>query len=423
MQTHRRRNRRRGNTVVHASVETVENRSLLTGVVNMALAANGSLILTGDAADNQIEIGLNTADEGFVSGFGGTQIDFGGVLAASHVFPLINSLGPTLDGNLQIAMGQGDDVVTFSTTDIGGFIEGVSIGGNLNVNLGAGADLFYYQGGHTNPVEIDGFDFQYPSSTIYGAAQIKGGNGAFGDYIQLDQVLIHGKMKVQSGASGGGLDQVVLQGVGAIQAVALKGGSGETEIQVMNSVFDNDLSLTGGGQDDQLFVSSSLVGGNTSVNSGSSSNGLPGDYIGIGSSRFVGNLKIDGGAGTTTVQFQPTALGEELEVLGSTTINTRGGSDSILIDDAEPATFVGNFVAKTGGGSDTFDIESGTQFEGNLTINLGGGADTLDFAAAGVTVNGNGKIQGGGGFDTLIDHLFVNWGSDPLIGSIEDFLP
>ena len=422
----KRRNRKRRmsrpvDETVHASIETTENRCLLAGVVGMELTGGGNLVLTGDAADNQIEIGLNSPDEAYVRGLGGTQIDLEGVVFHVHTFELgLHDFDdyqvPALLGDLDINMGDGDDSVSIVDAEIGGLDYSLSVHGDMDVDLGQGDDSFIYNGGRTFTLG----DIEYPSTGVSGTTLIKGGAGSGADHIDVSQFFANDGIKILTGASGNGLDQVTFEEAFVVGEAELRGASGETEISVQQTRMDS-LLMKGGSGDDGLFLGTSEVTGNVRIDTGSASNGMPGDYVGVGSTEIDGNLKIDGRQGTTTVQFQPTLMGSSVTVHGNTTINTRGGSDSILIDDLEPAVFMGDTLIKMGGGSDYVDIEASSTFGSDLNVNLGGGADTVEFANGGVFVDGDASLIGGGGNDTAINHDDVIWFSgDPLMNSIEN---
>lgn len=423
----KRRNRRRrlsrpANETIHASIETTENRCLLAGVIGMEITNGGDVILTGDAAANDIEIGLVSEDEGYVLGVNGTQVELDGMVLDGHTFPLVPTMFhndvPAIEGDLVINMGNGSDSVTFLSSEIDGTLLGVSVAGDMSVDLGTGGDDFVYHGGETFPIA----GFEIATTGVLGDIDIKGGSGSGSDYIEVSQLITGGEVRVLTGASGAGLDQVAINESYMPVGAEFRGGSGETEIAVQGSIFDN-LLIKGGSGDDQLFVSSSGIDGDLTIDTGSASNGMLGDYVGIGSTIVGEDLKIDGRQGTTTVQFQATQPASETEIIGTTTINLRGGSDSILIDDLEPTEFQGNVTLKTGGGSDVVEIQGDTFFDADLTVNLGGGADTVEFANAGVAVQGDGVLNGGGGVDTAINHPFAIWFSgDPLLNSIEHLI-
>ena len=422
----KRRNKRRRlsrptNETVHASIETTENRCLLAGVVGMEITNGGDLILTGDAAANDIEIGLASENEGYVLGVNGTQVELDGLVLDGHTFPLIPTMFhndvPAIEGDLVINMGNGSDSVTFLNGEFDGTLLGVSVAGDMTVDLGVGGDEFVYNGGETFPVS--GYDI--PTTGVLGDVEIHGGSGSGSDYIDLTGLITGGVIDVRTGSSGGGLDQIAINECYG-PAAELRGGSGETEIAVQGSIFGQMLMKSGSG-DDQLIVSGSAVDGDLTIDTGSSDNNIPGDFVAIGSSVVTDDLRIDGRQGTQTILFQATQPGSQTEIYGETMINLRGGSDSLLIDDLETTEFQGDAVFKTGGGADTVEIQGDTFFDGDLTVNLGGGADTIEFANAGVAVQGNGVLNGGGGVDTAINHPFAIWFSgDPLLNSIEHLI-
>lgn len=81
----------------------------------------------------------------------------------------------------------------------------------------------------------------------------------------------------------------------------------------------------------------------------------------------------------------------------------------------------GDFRLRSGGGSDEVDVQSTAEFMAN--VGLGGGSDSLMFSPL-VSVTGTGRLNGGGGFDSITSHYaFAAWlTGDPTVSSFELFM-
>ena len=402
----RRSRRRTKNSFVHASIEHIEERCLLAGVVGVSLSNNGNLTVTGDDAANEIAIGNIDDSSGYIVGLGGTLIDFDGMVGPGMSFPLttlttIAGDFPGLDGNLTINMGDGDDLVNIVGTD--GPLRPFVTGGDLDVNLGHGDDDFFQE-----------------ISYVGGDAEIRGSHGD--DTIQLNELVYAGDTYLHTGHADSH-DELFLTRAHFMEA-ELRGSSGETRIQFNDGTVQTSLEVNTGDGNDEFWMNESGVGGDVHIDTGSAdSNNIPGDYVIIGHGVIAGDLTIDGRGGMQTIDFHPPGTTDSFIVVGETTIRTRGGNDRIFVQDAEPHNFVGDVDIKTGGGHDEVDIQAQTVFESDLSINLGGGHDNLLFSAM-VAVGGDGTLKGAGGSDSISsDYLFATWNQGiPDLLSIENVI-
>lgn len=392
------------------AIERVEDRCLLAGVVSLSIANNGDLTVTGDDQDNHIEVTIFNDVWGRVTGIDGTLVEAdNGVIGAAAVFPLgelETEFGTfaALLGDLTINMGDGDDNVDIIGTSSP--LEPVAVEGVLDVDLGAGSDEFT----------------QFVSYAGEGA-EIRGGSGTFPDYISLREVVIPDELLIHTGATNNGSPDQILIDQSVIVDAELRGSSGRTEVAIDTETAIGDLGVFTGNDDDEIVFADSAVFGNARIDTGSASNSSPGDYVGIGSAVVGGNLRIDGRQGRQTIDFIAMQLDADFAVGGRTSISTRGGADSIRIDNSEPQTFIDEVDIRTGGGSDVVDIEADAEFQGDLEVRLGGGADTLEFVSD-VQISGDGVLNGGGGFDSITNAFaMANWLSgDPTVNSFEDFI-
>ena len=358
--------------------------------------------------NNQLQLSVFNADFGRVSGVGGTQIEFDGVTAPVQFFPLeltttVVGEFPALAGNLTINTGSGDDSVEVFGTS--GPLSPFVIEGRLNVDLGAGADVF-----------------EQSISYVGANARIRGGSGAMPDSIRIEEAFFFGDTLIDTGDVGGGIDQITID-QGNFLDVELRGGSGITEVSFHDSVANGDLGIFTGNDDDQIFVSESFVFSDLRIDSGTSSHDPPGDYIQLGSSTIFEDLRISGRQGRQTIEFLPSAPGNDMDVGGDTLITTGPGRDIVRMHDDAPLTFHGNVRLRMGGGSDQVDVQDNVEFLGNLAISGGGGSDAVLFSSA-VSVDGNGQLNGGSGNDLLtMTYEFATWLSGlPNVSSFEEII-
>lgn len=404
----KRRNRRRtrfqpGDRVVQVSVEQVESRCLLAGIVGVSLTNAGNLVITGDAVSNQIEIGNVNSDFGYVTGYDGTLIEYEGIVAASMQFPLTTVTTaegdfPGLEGNLNINLGNGHDEVLILGTD--GPLAPLVIGGNMDINFGNGNDYF-----------------EQTISWVGGDVEVRAGKGY--DAIELRELYYANEAYVNTGDSNA-TDLLTADRAHFLGDAELRGGNGHTQIIFIDGTAQGELEINSGSGDDEIVLHEIIVGGDLDIDTGAADSNVPGDVVMLGNAGINGDLNIDGRGGSQTIGF----LGDTFfGVVGDTSINTRGGDDVIMIQDLAPTAFLGDAEFKTGGGHDTIGIGDQTQFDGALSLKLGAGHDNILFDV-GVTVSGQGELKGGGGSDSIdADYLFATWSQGiPDLLSIENVI-
>lgn len=102
--------------------ERLEQRAMLAGDVDVSVALNGRLDITGDAAANVITIQQTGATEWTVTGLGTLINGAAGAFVATDV-----------TGGIAVNMDSGNNVVRFSG----------NVGGNLLLDFGSGSDALY----------------------------------------------------------------------------------------------------------------------------------------------------------------------------------------------------------------------------------------------------------------------------------------
>jgi len=135
-------------------VEPLESRSLLAGDVMAALDATGSLLLSGDAKANNLDISFNSTAGAYVLTASNTTLhDINGLVVPQLILNSTAIAG--FSGNIAMDLKAGNDVVTINgdsatnlaqslsiNTGVGN--DSISIGGiavgDLTVQGGAGSD-------------------------------------------------------------------------------------------------------------------------------------------------------------------------------------------------------------------------------------------------------------------------------------------
>lgn len=290
-------NRRRGSAnraPLANMVQPLEARSLLTGIVTVAISGQ-SVTVTGTDSNDDVEI-VFSPDKIAISGDHGTKIKFNGVVSDQADLPngtvakdlVVNMKGGNdmvqivtdeSNGNvrqigrdLKIDMGSGNDHLVVSTET-----GSLSIGGRLNVTLGAGDDCFI--GGQYDAIR----------EALYGD-----GNPSH------DQFRVHGDVSVQGNA---GNDKIGLAGMEI-------GGS---------------LSLDGGDQNDEMGISDMNIYGKLNVSGG---NGNGNDDFASELLNIQGKTTIDMGNGDDRVAFEGGPSGQsQMEV----NISMGAGNDRLAI--------------------------------------------------------------------------------------------
>jgi hypothetical protein len=240
----------------------------------------------------------------------------------------------------------GSNAKSSESINLGGF----SYTGNLFLNTGNGTDTVWVNGA--------------AGSAILGNTNILAGNGH--DSIQVAVPTIGGSLQVTSTE---GTDSVSI-GTGSASILG--------PVTVVNAVSVN----LGTGADTfggNVSVSSTIVNLPATVNIGSG-----------GSTVFDGNVSVTGGQGNDTVNLAAAS------VAGNLNVSTGVGNDSFAVTQA--TTVSGNFTLQQGSGNDNVALGSLT-VQSNAQINLGDGTDTVTATTG--TVQGNLSVQAGNGADSV----------------------
>jgi hypothetical protein len=226
-------------------LEQLEARCLLAGNVTAAVV-NGSLVVTGDAQDNTIEI-FQTAQGIQVLGMATTVNGGTSFTAVGVTKDVVVSLGDGSDGlafdltvprDLIIDMGAGDNSVNF-----GGFFEpppgdtgpgGVITGRDVVVNAGNGSNfigIFSSQVGRKTDINL-------------------GSGGTSGNFVLVFQSTFSGVTNITSGAGSDFFD-IESSTFGAKTLIST--GAGDDTLVLANCTFQAQTTLDGGDGFDTLM--------------------------------------------------------------------------------------------------------------------------------------------------------------------------
>jgi Ca2+-binding RTX toxin-like protein len=231
-----------------------------------------TLVITGDAQDNEIQIDNDL--EGLavvVRGSGGTQVNG----ASSAWFPAfaVNSI--------VIQMGQGNDEVY-----LGGGPPGLGVPGSLNVDLGAGDD-----------------ELLFINTTVNGSTTIRGRAGN-------DDILFNGFNTLN----------------GSVLADLAQGND---FFEASDDSFNKSLTILGGAGNDGVIIDEGTTVGGTFNFQGQAGN----DTLFALESTFK-KLVVDTGAGDDFVQLGGPFLGDGITVQTSATVLLGVGDDSLRVGDS-----------------------------------------------------------------------------------------
>lgn len=342
------------------TLETLEDRTVPSGNVRASLLPGGTLSVTGDRADNEIQITSLASGSVTLTGDSGTLIDG----APSRTITGVTK-------GMRFLMGRGDDKLYFGAP--AGALN--TINGDLRLDMGQGTNEVYVgkapdasgRLGLTSLVDIKG----NLSVTNYGG----GGAGS----VYLYGVAVDGNVNVDLGKGpadknfvldrwGGGQSDLP----GFIRDSVVQGAVGVTAQR--NSIGDVDVHI----------IYAHVVRG-VSLQTGSGS-----DYVTFARAEITGDVNIDTGAGSDLILFtdtiieaaRPGAVAPHLTIVSGVNNDSRPhGQEAGYTEDSDQILFTGG------------------QFDGNVTIQTGDRMDEVDFIRP--EIGGDVKIDAGIGKDYI----------------------
>jgi hypothetical protein len=399
---------------VFSTVEILEDRIAPAGIVTVGYnAATGELSLTGDAADNQVNLFQTGPNQYRIEGLTATTLNPGG-----FTFIDIGKLAMvTING------GNGND--TFNLTNLltlkrlsfdgaGGFdnLLGINITTIGRVDLEGGADP-------------DNITFDGASTVFGGKLEIRDTSGGLGVFFNAGRTVIGGSVIFEG---GDGFDQFTAGGPGTIslaKGLDFDGGAGSSAVQFQNqgrtsigqlATVESVLFNGGDGSDTLLFAAanSALAGGVRMTG------GMGGDAISFSNSQSktrIGTLAsgqsilFDGGAGNDAIA----AVGARVAAAGGIEFLAGDGANTVNLGSANGSVALGNlaggqsikFTGGVGNDSMTFSPASltlagaidvaGGEGTNTITLNSPNGTATLGKLATGASI----RFTGGAGDDSL----------------------
>ncbi|MDD4889306.1 MAG: hypothetical protein PHU85_05200 [Phycisphaerae bacterium] len=416
--TFRKHPRRLGrDSAVGPRMEGLEGRAMLAGNVTAAIVG-GNLVITGDAANNVIEVDQSVlvvlpGQVRVQSGWWGSATTINGGAA-----PVILE---GFTGDVRITLNDGDDWVMFSDSDFprdvtvnGGNgnnqvdVNGVTVERNLSVRNGPGNENTLVYGGANvrgnltvaNKAGDDAFSMA-GGSIVNGNVSLS--NGAGQGNTTLDNSIVNGNLTVKNQAG----DDTFSMAAGAIVNgnASLSNGAGQGNTTLDGSHVHVNLTVrNAAGLDTFLMDNASTVDGNAAISNGEGGSNTTVRFKSVVAGTFTlrsgggndgftmldatinGAARIDSGAGADAVTIDDSILG------GAFTLNSGADNDMVNIEQIFPGpvtTFGGKVAVKTGAGNDVVRIgvpgvpgESAT-FNQQSTWDGGAGADQIIYLPAG----------------------------------------
>ncbi len=298
---------RRSNKRLHIqqsaeSIQLLEARTLLTGNV-VASLSGPNVFVTGDAADNQLEVAV-VNNQVVLRGLTNTSIN------GSTALFVIAANTDTAPGNITIQTGAGNDSVVFNRN--------VKVAGNAFVDGGAGNDslsvagatfqqsLSMYGRAGTDTISVQ-------NATIEGILRLKGNGG--NDLISVTNSTSNGGTNI---VGGGGADGVSLNNLTANAWLKISTGTGDDDISILNSDINGFLRVKTRQGADVLQMDANTVNGNVAINMGRNNDAVRL----VNTNTFNGLFHVQAGDGHPTTGFG-SSTGDQVD-LGTTTVFARG---------------------------------------------------------------------------------------------------
>lgn len=408
------------------SIIPLEDRTNPAGSINVSVIA-GDLIITGDGNPNGNQFTITeTAPTSYsVSGQNGTIVN---VLATGAVTRDIKiTLGSGSDSvtysgsfnttlrDVIISPGFGNDTVSFTNfiarnVTVNQPVNSVdsdttsmnnpTISGNVVVNNQGGADVTTINGRVAGVVAVnsrDGGDTTTVSNRISKSVTITNTTGVAGNAVNIS-ASIGGALTINNpspAASTVNINGAAISGVTKITNNS--GGVTQTTTNLVNSLFSQAVSVTGGLGIDVVNVTGSIFAKTLAI---SLSNGS-GNGVSFNTSTVFGAVSVSAGTGNDSIISNTGAN----SFRSSVTLSLGSGNN---VAEFSGANVSGNFSYTGTGGNDSFrtDIPNTTEvFGGNITFNAGDGTNELVLFGASTNsftfVGGSINSTTGNGTDTV----------------------
>ena len=402
------------------SIQALEDRALLTGNV-LASLSGPHLSVSGDAADNQVEVTV-VNNQVVLRGLSNTTIN-----GSTELF-VIAANTDTAPGNITIETGAGNDSVIFSRN--------VKVSGSVWLDGGAGNDA----------LSVTGSTFQRTIS-IYGRAgndtislqdattesllRIKGNSGD--DLISLTNLTTNGEIRIEGNK---GADGVSFNNVTTSSSTKINTGSGNDDIVIRGSTLNGALRVKTKQDADMLLMDGNTVGGPVAVNMGRNSDSVQLRNINTFNSSFHvqsgdGNSdEVDPGTATVFNAGSRVRKSESSTVTASQTARIDAATTGLIARataaDAAPATLISLTLALDTSANTTEASVGGALITRNANFEVAG--NTLPGATVTLDTDNDGSFDDGtltadnlGHFSTMVtlqrtDLSTAKAGNDQLNG-------
>lgn len=294
-------------------------------VVNFFESTLGAVKLFGDDGFDLFELDATTFGVTKITGGAGPlSVDFDSVEILGSLTvtggPVADSLswtGVTVEGVLKVSLLQGDDDVT--VTDVDG-------NGDVKFTLSSGSNTFTDTDSHWN------FGFSFTGGPD--ADTFHSTDSLYGESL---------KLRLNAGASN-----VLLSSVNQLLQVG------------------DDLSITGGPDDDLLNFAASDLGAHLQVGDDTKIKLAAGDnkLFSIGDIDYGGDVSYSGGPDDDEISFNLNEVGDDVVASLSGGTNVLNFFDTIID---------GDLTVKAGSGDDTVALDPESSVAGKETYSLGGG--------------------------------------------------
>ena len=332
--------------------ERLESRQMMAGNVTAQLV-DGDLIVTGDVADNTIQLRGNSMLEG-LNDENGIPTSINGVPNGTFDYS-------GLTGNVSIRTGDGNDRVFLELfLDLPGAVVIETGSGNDFIGAGGiriGREFIMDLGPGSNRIAMRGSTFRDgsgPGIHVGTSVIINGGDG--NDSIRISELFDAHDFVVNT---HGGADSVNLLFVTPDNFLGVDGGAGEDGITL--------------GSTDARVISLRSGGG--------------GGFMGLFNCEIAGDLGMIATDGNTHLRL------DGCIVRGTGYLISGGANDYIQVDNS----IVRELQINAGGGSDRVDI-NGSLLE-RVFAELGAGGDLL--VMNNTAISGAGSLSGGLDFDVF----------------------
>ncbi len=401
-------------------METLESRRMLAGDVAVFDNFTDTLFINGDAEANSLLIeGTGNADEIRITGLptsgGATTVNGQASITVElidfdRVIELIQSdLGAgddsvffenaTIQTNIDIDTGAGNDDIEFTVTQVRGFV----------AIVGDGVDDFTLDTFHA----VDDVSFRVEQvgvadvndARIFGNLNIAstGRNNSATDWVNVtNSDIVGGDIMITTDKAGRAW--VTDSTATGVSIMALRGGDADYNVEASTI---GSLSMSTRGGNDSLHIGSNDISGSVTVLSRGGNDDITFDNVDIGGAVDVqsggGNDNLFADQGTWGDTSIKTNSGDDNVTVFDTTftasllINTARGEDELLVSNIS----VDGDVDLIGGrDEDVFEVVFG-DIGADLNIRMGSGNDEL--TVRNNTVGESALWDGQSGIDTLID--------------------